>query len=102
MPQAHNTIAAELHEAAAKSHRTAAEHHGKKDDVAGAEHCAKACSHSDAAHKASAMRIARALCLTPRHNACWPERAIVSATKIVAALAPPKAVATQMLCIHPA
>ena len=53
MPQAHNTKAAELHEAAAKSHRTAAEHHGKKDDVAGAEHCAKACSHSDAAHKAS-------------------------------------------------
>jgi len=43
------------------------------------------------------MRIARALCLTPRHNACWPGRAIVSATKIVAALAPPKAVATQML-----
>ena len=36
MPQAHNTKAAELHEAAAKSHRTAAEHHGKKDDVAGA------------------------------------------------------------------
>ena len=43
------------------------------------------------------MRIARALCLTPRHNACWPGRAIVLATKIVAALAPPKAVATQML-----
>jgi hypothetical protein len=53
MPQAHNTKAAELHEAAAVSHRAAAEHHGKKDDVAGAEHCAKACTHSDAAHKAS-------------------------------------------------
>ena len=53
MTQALNTKAAELHEAAASSHRAAAEHHGKKDDVTGAEHCAKACSQSDAAHKAS-------------------------------------------------
>jgi len=43
MTQALNTKAGELHEAAAISHRAAAEHHGKKDDVAGAEHCAKAC-----------------------------------------------------------
>jgi hypothetical protein len=53
MPQAQNTKAAELHEAAAKSHHVAAELHGKKDDKAALDHCAKACSQSEAAHKAS-------------------------------------------------
>jgi hypothetical protein len=53
MPQAQNIKAAELHEAAAKSHHAAAELHGKKDDKAGLDHCAKACSQSEAAHKAS-------------------------------------------------
>jgi hypothetical protein len=53
MSQTHNTKAAELHEAAAKSHRMAADLHGKKDDKGAIEHCATACSHSEAAHKAS-------------------------------------------------
>ncbi|WGJ13239.1 hypothetical protein QEV83_10990 [Methylocapsa sp. D3K7] len=53
MPQDHNVKAAECHEAAAKSHRSAAECHGKNTDKAGLEHATKACVHSDEAHKAS-------------------------------------------------
>ena len=53
MPQAQNIKAAELHEAAAKSHHAAAALHANKDDKAGLDHCAKACSQSEAAHKAS-------------------------------------------------
>lgn len=54
MPQAHNIKAAELHEMSAKSHRMAADLHGKKMESGGNEHAAKALSQSEEAHKASA------------------------------------------------
>jgi len=53
MTQAHNTKAAELHEATAKSHRAAVEHLNKAKPDSGKEHAAKALSQSEAAHEAS-------------------------------------------------
>ena len=53
MTQAANTIAAEHHEAAAKSHRTAADMSGKKDVAGAADHAAQGLHHSEGAHKAS-------------------------------------------------
>ena len=53
MAQAQNTMAAELHEAAAKSHRIAANLHGKKNDTVALEHCSKAMLLSERAHKSS-------------------------------------------------
>ena len=46
--------AAEHHEAAAKLHRSAAEHHGKYDHDKAKDCCNKAASKSDEAHKSSA------------------------------------------------
>jgi hypothetical protein len=53
MSEAANTTAAEHHEAAAKSHRMAAELHGKKDNAGAADHAAKGLHASEGAHKAS-------------------------------------------------
>jgi hypothetical protein len=44
---------AEHHESAAKSHRAAAEHHGKNDHMKGNEHAAEAQKHSKVAGAAS-------------------------------------------------
>jgi hypothetical protein len=53
MSEAANTTAAEQHEAAAKSHRMAAELHGKSDNAGAATHAAKGLNTSEGAHKAS-------------------------------------------------
>lgn len=53
MSEAANTAAAQHHEAAAKSHRTAAEMSGKKDAAGAADHAAKGLQLSEGAHKAS-------------------------------------------------
>lgn len=53
MTQTHNTKAAELHETTAKSHRAAADLHGKNDLPAAKEHASKALTQSTDAHKAS-------------------------------------------------
>lgn len=53
MTQAHNTKAAELHEATAKSHRVAAEHLGKSQPDTAKAHSAKALMQSTDAHEAS-------------------------------------------------
>ena len=53
MAQTQNTKAAEHHEAAAKSHRTAAEMHGKKNDAGALEHATKGQAQSEDANKAS-------------------------------------------------
>lgn len=53
MTQAHNTKAAELHEATAKSHRVAAEHFGKSQPDSAKAHSSKALMQSTDAHAAS-------------------------------------------------
>ncbi len=53
MSEAANTTAAEHHEAAAKSHRMAADLHGKNDNGGAAAHAAKGLHSSEDAHKAS-------------------------------------------------
>ena len=53
MTQAHNTKAAELHEATAKSHRVAAEHFGKSQGDSAKDHASKALAQSSEAHEAS-------------------------------------------------
>jgi len=53
MTQIANTTAAEHHEAAAKSHRIAADMFGKNDIRSAAENAAKGLHHSEGAHKAS-------------------------------------------------
>ena len=53
MTQAHNTKAAELHEATAKSHRTAAEHFSKSQPDTAKSHASKALMQSKDAHEAS-------------------------------------------------
>ncbi len=53
MAQAANTKAAEHHEMAAKTHRSAAEHHAKGDHTTGKDHAEKSLKHSTDAHGAS-------------------------------------------------
>ena len=53
MSEAANTTAADHHEAAAKSHRAAAEMGGKHNTAGAADHAAKALQQSEGAHKAS-------------------------------------------------
>lgn len=53
MTQAHNTKAAELHEATAKSHRVAAEHLSKSQPDSAKTHSSKALMQSTEAHEAS-------------------------------------------------
>ena len=55
MPQPHHVKAAELHGVAAKSHRRAAELHGKNDHKAGLGHAKKAETQFAEAHKASTV-----------------------------------------------
>ena len=53
MTQAHNTKAAELHEASAKSHRVAAEHLANSQPDSAKAHSSKALMESTDAHEAS-------------------------------------------------
>ena len=53
MTPTHNTKAAELHEATAKSHRVAAEHYGKSQPDTAKTHASKALMQSTDAHEAS-------------------------------------------------
>ena len=66
MPQAQNTSAAEHHEAAAKSHRIAADGHCAHHHVEGLKHAADGNAKSEVASKASTA--ARAMS-TKAHNA---------------------------------
>jgi hypothetical protein len=61
MPQINNNKAADLHEAAAKSHRSAAMHFGKKDGKAGLEDANHAKTQSDDANKASIVAHAKSV-----------------------------------------
>jgi hypothetical protein len=54
MTQEANTKAAALHDVSAKSHRSAADAFGKKDEVGGLGHAKRAQTESEAAHAASA------------------------------------------------
>jgi hypothetical protein len=53
MTQAHNTKAAELHEATARSHRAAVEHFNKAQPDVAKSHASKALMQSKDAHEAS-------------------------------------------------
>jgi len=79
MPKHQNIKAAELHEAAAKSHHAAAELHGKKDDKAGLDHCARHAVSLKRRIRRPPTPASKAQRLTQSNNYIWPGRRIVPA-----------------------
>jgi hypothetical protein len=67
MPQMTNDKAAQLHEAAAKTHRTASASFANKDAKAGLEHANTAKMQSDEANKSSIAAHAKSAVLPEKH-----------------------------------